>query len=228
MVKSKKIEPIHVFIEIVVITIGILIAYQLNNLRDIRNTDKSERKILREIRQNLELDKIDLLGNKIAHGNAIKLIDSLRNWEGEYTPEVGTMLFIVFRDYLFIPQTSAFETLKSKGVDLIENDSIRIKIQRLHDFHYQAIIKYESEYTANQFYDDFLFIVETYFKTFPINEPNRAPVPITTNTEWLKDDRVSIRFDLCQFEHSFVLSYYTLVEKEIDLLIQLIDQELAN
>lgn len=228
MAKSRKIEPVHIFIEIVVITIGILIAYQLNNIKESRKIAESEHKILQEIKSNLELDKLDLLGNKRAHEQALKLVDSLRNWDGPYSDEIASMIFIVFRDYLYIPQTSAFETLKSKGVDLITNDSIRINIQRLHDFHYQAIIDYESAYEANQFYDDFLFVVENYFDRFPLNDPNERPKPKSTSTSWLKDSEVAIRLDLCRFEHQFSLSYYVMVEEEINQLIATIDKELNN
>lgn len=228
MAKGKRIEPVHVFVEIVVITIGILIAYQLNNIKDVRNTNEAERKILQEIKSNLELDKIDLLANKQGHLRAVYFLDSLKNWKGDYSDEIGSMLFTVFRDYLFIPQTSAFETLKSKGVDLIKNDSIRIKIQRLHDFHYQALIQYESQYEANQFYDDFLFVVENNFNSFPLGDPSVAPTPKTKNMSWLSQPKIRVRMDLCTFEHQFVLSLYAIIETEIDTLIELIDLELAN
>ena len=229
MANSRKIEPVHVFVEIAVITIGILIAYQLNAWKEQRVIDQTEKNILREIKSNLQLDKIDLLANQKAHRTAATFVDSLRNWEGEYQPQIAMMLFAVFRDYLFLPQTSAFETLKSKGVDLIANDSIRIGVQRLHDFHYQVIIDYELNYQPNQFYDDFILIAQRYFQTFPVRNEHRAALPKSTQTSWLQEDsEVAIRLDLAEFEHRFCLSYYEYVESEMDQIIRLIDKELAR
>lgn len=227
MAKSRKIEPIHIFIEIVVITIGILIAYQLNNLKETRKTEEAERKILSEIKSNLQLDKIDMIGNKQAHQRSLVYVDSLRNWDGPYTDNIPKMIFDVFRDYIFIPQTSAFETLKSKGVDLIQNDSIRVSIQRMHDFNYQALIQYESEYTSNQFHDDFMFIVENYYQSFPLGE-DELPIPKVRSAEWLKDSEVRVRLDMCAFEHRFTLRMYEMVEKDIDDLCAAIDRELEE
>jgi len=225
MTQQRKIEPLQILIEIAVITIGILIAYQLNSWKETRNNLEAERKMLSEIKSNLVLDKMDFLANKNAHQKAIKLIDSLRRWDGDYSAEISYMFFSIFRDYLFLPQTSAFETLKSKGIDLIRNDSIRIGIQRLHDFHYKIILDYESTYAANQFYDDLEHVSLTYFESFPINS-SRYAVPKTIDTEWLHNNDISVRLDLCEFEHNFCIKLYETTEKEMDRLIEAIDQEL--
>ncbi|WP_462248065.1 DUF6090 family protein [Ekhidna sp.] len=227
MAKQRRIDPLQVLVEVAVITIGIVLAYQLNTMREVNKTLDSERKILREIKSNLELDLIDLQANMNAHQNAVVLIDTIKNWDGEYNGVIGKMFFDIFRDYLFLPQTSAFETLKSKGVDLIVNDSIRINSQRLYDFYYEILVKYESEYAANQIYDDFEWIVTTYYKSFPIRSSTH-PIPKVNSTRWLKDDELVTRLDLAQFEHEFSLQICQQVRGEINSLINAIDTELST
>ncbi|WP_370089807.1 DUF6090 family protein [Ekhidna sp.] len=228
MAKQRRIDPLQVLIEVVVITIGIVLAYQLNAMREVNKTKEAEFKALQEIKSNLELDLIDLTVNQTAHENALVLIDSLEQWDGPYEDQIGMMLFQIFRDYLFLPQTSAFETLKAKGVDLITNDSIRIKTQRLYDFYYQILIKYESEYEANQLYDDFEWVVTTYYKSFPVRDLNADPIPKVRSSAWLKDDEVTTRLDLCKFEHQYSLAAYQKVKVEINNLIASIDKELKS
>lgn len=225
MAKQRRIDPLQVLVEVAVITIGIVLAYQLNTMREADKTLEAERKVLNEIKSNLELDLIDLEGNISAHQNALTLIDSIKGWDGPYQDQIGDIFFRIFRDYLFLPQTSAFETLKSKGVDLIVNDSIRINTQRLYDFYYQILIKYESEYTANQLYDDFEWLTITYYSSFPIGT-KESPTPKSKSTDWLKDDELNTRMDIARFEHGFVLGNYKLVKVEINKLIDALDQEL--
>ncbi|MEO9482072.1 MAG: DUF6090 family protein [Ekhidna sp.] len=225
MANQRRIDPLQVLVEIAVITVGIVLAYQLNTMRETNKTAEAERKVLREIKSNLELDLIDLDQNILAHQNALLLIDSVKEWSGAYEPHIGEMFFRIFRDYLFLPQTSAFETLKSKGVDLITNDSIRIKTQRLYDFYYQIMIKYESEYKANQLFDDFEWLVIKYYRTFPIRR-SEQPIPKSKSTDWLDDDELTTRMDIAQHEHSYALRSYQLVKSEINKLIDIINQEL--
>ncbi len=225
MAKQRRIDPLQVLVEVAVITIGIVLAYQLNAMREVDKTEDSEKKILRELKSNLELDLIDLQANLNAHQNAFSLIDTLKNWEGDYQKEIGPMFFNIFRDYLFLPQTSAFETLKSRGVDLITNDSIRINIQRLYDFYYEILIKYESDYKANQLYDDFEWLAIKYYQSFPIRK-NSYPIPKNNSTDWLTDDELVVRLDIAQFEHEFSIRSYEYVKNEINNLIKAIDKEL--
>lgn len=227
MAKQRRIDPLQVLIEVVVITIGIVLAYQLNAMREVNKTKDAEFKALQEIKSNLKLDLIDLEVNQRAHEKAIELIDSLQGWNGPYENQIGIMFFQIFRDLLFLPQTSAFETLKSKGVDLITNDSIRIQTQRLYDFYYQILIQYESKYTANQLFDDFEWVATTYYQSFPINTP-LAPQPKIRSTEWLTDDELVTRLDIAKFEHEFALATYKQVKLEINGLIETINKELES
>lgn len=229
MAKKKPINFLQILIEIGVITIGILIAYQLNSWNDSKKVRESEQNILAEIRSNLELDLSDMIGNQSAHANSLLLIDSLnlQAQEEKYNVKIPFFIFRIFRDLLFIPQTSAFETLKSRGVDLITNDSLRIRILRLYDFQYSALIQMESDYAPGQFQGDFRYFVETYFLNFDLNNYEDI-TPRYKSSSWLKNSDVRIRLDLAKRERLFYNGAYLAVIEEVKDLIQAIDQELSK
>jgi len=125
--------------EIVLVVIGILIALQINNWNNNRIEHKIETNILSEILVNLEKDVINL-NSKIAYNNdktkhnrdvlehleqRTPLTDSLKR---SYSRLIGRGTFE--------PITVAYENLKSKGIDIIHNDSLRIAISELYDFKY--------------------------------------------------------------------------------------------
>jgi uncharacterized protein YpmB len=68
-------------LEILVITIGILGAYALNDWSANRSRKQTELKILKEIKSNLELDLIDLNENRQGHFTNLKVLDSLNRGE---------------------------------------------------------------------------------------------------------------------------------------------------
>ena len=130
--------------------------------------------MLQEIKANLELDLIDLKGNRNAHKNALSLIDSLGviAETNVYDNKIPMLIRHVLREFVFNPQTSAFETLKAKGVHLITNDSIRIRILRLYDFEYHTIEKVEESYEPHQFSSYYRHIVFNYFDGFDLGKKN--------------------------------------------------------
>lgn len=229
MADKKRIDVLHIFIEIGVITIGIVIAYQLNNWNENRKLKQSEINILKEIKSNLELDLIDMSNNQFGHEDGLKSIDSLNKWasEGEYTAKIPYHIFNVFRDFLFIPQTSAFETLKARGVDLISNDSLRIRILRLYDFQYAAVIQLERDYAPGQFHDDFEDIVNAYFLSFDIQNPETIR-PKFNHSRWINNADVKTKLDLVRNERGFYNNSYLELMSEVNSLISAIENELED
>jgi len=128
--------------EIVLVVIGILIALQINNWNNERIERQFETDVLKEILVNLQEDvvslnaKIDFNNDKYNINRAIlyhlkektPITDSLRIQYGQLIGRGA-----------FQPITVAYENLKSKGIDIISNDSLRIAISKLYDFKYYYI-----------------------------------------------------------------------------------------
>jgi len=139
--------------EIVLVVIGILIALQINNWNENRKERQIEEKILKEIYANLESD-ITNLKLKIEETNAfktanLKVLEHLEN----KTPLTDTLKFYYSRLNgfgTFRPITVGYENLKSKGADIIQNDSLRAAISELYDFKYFYFV------------EDLVFAVQNY------------------------------------------------------------------
>jgi hypothetical protein len=229
MAEKTKINFLEIFKEIGVITFGILIAYQLNNWKDLRSTRNTEEKMLQEIKANLQLDLIDLNDNREGHSQSLILIDSIKSIaeSGVYSNNIPLMIRMVLRDFIFNAQTSAFETLKAQGVNLIQNDSIRIRMLRLYDFDYRTIEKIEESYQPHQFTRHYDHIVLNYFDGFDLRIENGAS-PIHSGTAWLQYPDVNNRLDLVKAERQFILQQYDKSISEVNALINTIENELKN
>ena len=117
--------------EIVLVVIGILIALSINNWNESRIQQKKEIVNLLELKKGLE----GYLNNELIPGITYynRAEEALNKLDGFYrnTETISSdSLTKYFRIYLnnewnFVFNTSAFENLKSTGIDIISNDSLR-------------------------------------------------------------------------------------------------------
>ena len=125
--------------EIVLVVIGILIALQINNWNNNRIEHKIETNILSEILVNLEKDVINLNSKIKFNENKFKINNEVLEHLEQKTPLTDSLKYSYSRltgRGTFEPITVAYENLKSKGIDIIQNDSLRIAISELYDFKY--------------------------------------------------------------------------------------------
>lgn len=180
--------------EIILVVIGILIALQINNWNSENLRQKEEIKILKELRIGFESDLKDMRFNQRSYQRAIQaskvlkeVIENDQIYHDSLQGYFGKSVSIP----RFIANTGAFETLKSKGVDLISNDSIRLQILEVHDFIYESLKIWEK----GAFLDN-NFILESYVKHFnhvalwgPIESSGWAKKMTPHDFEKLKQDK---------------------------------------
>ncbi|MEP1033727.1 DUF6090 family protein [Ekhidna sp.] len=218
MEKKTQFKISQILLEIVVVTVGILIAFQLNNWKEVRASKDKEEKMLKEIKTNLALDLIDLRDNFSGHRMALEHIESLQNSDPTFERnKVGGKFHSAFRDFIFSPQTSAFETLKARGVDLISNDSLRIEILRLYDFDYVIIEKIEENYAPSQFTHHYQYIVLNYYDKLQNGD-----------IHWISSADVQNRLSLVRFERQYVSRIYNECIQKVEVLISKINKEIQN
>lgn len=129
--------------EIVLVTIGILLALQINNWNERQNENKVELKMLRSLKADLQRDILNLQ-NKINSDSTIaesnkELLKVLREQDGTFnagTKDRVNSWGLINRFDIFYHQTFAYESLKSEGLTVIKNDSLQEKIVQLYDYTY--------------------------------------------------------------------------------------------
>ena len=123
--------------EILLVMIGILLALQVNNWNEQRKQELVELSVLKELKNDLEFSKNEL--------------DSINRYNLEYLKDYKLIKFFIDEDLPyeevldaafssldvwedpFLP-TMGYESLKSKGIDLIKNDSLKREIVYVYDF----------------------------------------------------------------------------------------------
>ena len=130
--------------EIILVVIGILIALQINNWNQSKIQHKKEVVILNELIKGLESDLNNEFIPGLAYYNESK--HALNKLDEFYKSNNITIsndsLTQYYQTYLrngewnFVFNTAAFGNLKSMGLDVITNDSLRSKISTLYSYEY--------------------------------------------------------------------------------------------
>lgn len=136
------IDPKDALRELVLIVSGILLALAIGNWNDANKQRQAEIQMLRELRSALQQDLADVEGNaRICkeNGHAKKmLLEAFEKnvpYQDSLLKHVGKTTSIVY----LVTNRAAYETLKSKGLDLVFNDSLRIHITTLYEYTYKTI-----------------------------------------------------------------------------------------
>lgn len=217
--------------EFLSIFIAVISAFALNNWNENRKDSISESKILAEIANGLEKDLIDIKLNIRGHKEGIAACQYFaKAFAGKdlATDSLMQQFFNLTRNFVSIQNTAGFETLKSKGLELIKNDSLRHKIISLYEYDYNILQKLEEEYSEMQFQ-------ENYFKE--INK-ELAPNFIINNDGVLTGINNPLVIKPCeknklflylwkiQSNRVFILQYYSEIEEKIHVVKEYIIDEL--
>jgi len=121
--------------EIILVVIGILLALQINNWNENRKNRNYEKEILYLINQNLKKDSIALSIelNKSRESNQLtdRLLKQINL--GNYNDSLNNWLGKIISFERFKSQSSAFEVLKSKGIDIISDTELQLELIGYYD-----------------------------------------------------------------------------------------------
>ncbi|WP_432411423.1 DUF6090 family protein [Rasiella sp. SM2506] len=125
--------------EIVLVVIGILIALSINNWNENRKLQREEVSLLLEVKSNLEVTLHNFKNDTLLNTNNIIQLRKIEHYIEEDLP-YDTELDIAFG--LFgqwqspYPITTAYTTLKTKGLDVVSNKPLRNKIVTMYEFEF--------------------------------------------------------------------------------------------
>lgn len=135
----------YAIIEIVLITVGILMAIQIDTWKESYKERKQEIKMLSEIKSSLEQDRDFLITLIIPRSKeVVTSSEALMNhikFDDINDDSLQDRVFKITYGIEFEPRTSAFENLKTTDVNLISSDSLRLRIVELYDFLYDRQLR---------------------------------------------------------------------------------------
>lgn len=129
---------IYSFGEILLVVVGILLAFQVNNWNEERKAGIKEVQILKGLESNLN-NNIESIQQNIDEQNSVirgieRLISHLQN------PNSNDSLIRYYQDASFLEHielsSSTYESLKSSGFEVIGNENIKNKIIELFEIDY--------------------------------------------------------------------------------------------
>lgn len=134
------------------------------------------------------------------------------------------------RDFISIQNKAGYETLKSKGLELIKNDSLRLEIISLYEYDYTILQKLEETYGEMQFqnnyYKELNRIISPFFEFDTLGNIKKIKLPIKIDNA---EKNIFLTY-LWKIEsnRNFILKYYSVVEDKVAGLAKEIDNELKK
>jgi hypothetical protein len=226
-------------LEIIVVILGILIAYNLEEWRDTRKNKKKEIQILKEFKRGLSADLAEMHSNIHMHEYSIqssRIILKVINDNLPYHDSLDACFAYTHAFTVFTGNVSPIEELKNTNLAIISNDTLRLKIIGMYDEAYNQIR--QVEFVIERDYEQLRYFDRVYFEAYDFergstnkNIPSAPwgimrPIRFTelkANPEYaaLLRARISNQMGLLR------VHYYPIEKKLANLLTQ-IDAEIAT
>lgn len=129
--------------EFLLVVLGILIALQIENWNQNRQERQLESVLLNELLLNLRADYDDIQINLSLLSIALNSSEIVLNQLEEKNPYHDSLNYHfgqLTAGAVFFKNLSAFESIKSIGIDIISNDSLRQQISHLYSVMYDVLI----------------------------------------------------------------------------------------
>ncbi len=213
--------------------IAVIAAFALNNWNENRRDNEAATKILTEISNGLQKDLNDIKINIGGHKEGLKSCSYWRKILSNQEVDSDSLrryYFSLTRDFFSLQNNSGYETLKSKGLELLSNDSLRLDIISLYEYDYAALKTMEEHYFEMQFqenyYKDFNNAIAPNFEFDDKGDIIKLKTPLKINA----DDKKILLAYLWKISvnRNFILSYYADMEKKIQDLTRRIEEEIGR
>ena len=124
-------------LETLVVIVGVLIAFALNDWNESRKERIEETRVLAEIQDVLSNDigelEINISDFVVTKKRMKKLLSLLKQGYGDKADSIDVLFGSAYGLNAFYLNTAPFETLKSKGLETISHDSIRFLMIKVYD-----------------------------------------------------------------------------------------------
>jgi hypothetical protein len=219
--------------EFLSIFVAVVSAFALNSWKEGRNDFQAEQKILLEIRNGLRKDTLDIRGNIEGHKQGIESIRFFRrcitldNLDSIKQDSLSMYYLGLTRDFIAVLNTSGFEALKSKGLEIISDDSLRAKIIDLYEFDYKILKEMEEDYDEMNFHANYFPTLNPILVQYLVFDNKGNLVGLNTKAKISESDRKIVQslFLKMQLNRMYMIYYYNGVLDKIRKLDSLIKGE---
>jgi hypothetical protein len=226
-------------IEVIVVILGILIAYNLERWGDARNNKKREIEVLKEFKGALSADLAEMRGNIRMHEYSIlssKIILRVIQDNLPYHDSLDACFAHTHAFTTFSGRVGPIEQLKNTNLAIVSNDRLRLEIIGMYDEAYPRIRLVELAIKRD--YEQLRDFDRLYFEAYDVDHPStneNIPPPfwgimrplrfteLKTNPEYaaLLRARISNQMGLLR-------GHYNPTEKALSNLLDQIDQEIKK
>lgn len=215
------------------ILLAVISAFALNNWNDTRKDQNAQNKILIEIKSGLQKDLLDIDENITGHRTGIKACRYYRKLVLGNSVDLDSFPiynFNLLRDFVSIQNTSGYETLKSKGLELIHDDSLRSEILYLYEYDYEILYKLEETYGELQFHNTYYHSVNDIMNDHHTFNEKGNLTGLAQPFKLNKPEKNRMLLYLLNIERNrwFILNYYELVKVRLTELSNKIESELQQ
>ncbi len=210
--------------EILLVMIGILLAFQVNSWNDQRKRDLIKIDILKELKQNLMVDIVDIDENISQHKQSLKSSQIISNVIENDLPNNDSLnnhFSNIVLVPMFLPTKTAYENLKLTRTTILDNDSLRLAIIELYERKYaflKDVIDGERVKMVNDlngFYRNEFSSIDFFGKSYPVNFE-----------ELIKNQVYSNYINYQKTISKFILVRYEKTKEETENLVVKINEEL--
>lgn len=243
MIKENKLSKylLYAIGEIILVVIGILIALQINNANEEKKQRQKEVKYLRNIRNDLKINILEL--NKYIERRETQItaaISILEHYEGkpvEDYVEFNNNTINIYTWRKFFQNNNTFQELVNSGnLSLINNDSIKTKLLNLEMLY--KITKDEEEHFR---FDSEELLFKPYFSIVDSNPlvenfkyqvsngqvGQNIEIPIKEIEKILGDLAQKNGFVMAAFEFGVLKNQFEIMKQKCEEIILLIEKEIA-
>ena len=218
--------------EFLSIFIAVVAAFALNNWNDNRKDKLAANKILTEIYNGVSKDLEDVANNVAGHQTGLQACDYFRKMVVGQPVSSDSLLYYYFnltRDYISIQNIAGYETLKSKGLELIRNDSLRLKIISLYEYDYSVLRKLEEEYGEMQFHTNYFKEINDILAPHLLfkGDGNYHAIKLPLQLLAAEKSKLLLSVWKIQINRNFILNYYAEIENKITAVKESIEKEIS-
>ena len=218
--------------EIILIVIGILFALYLNNLNAEKQIKAVEINLLQELKNNLESSIISFERSITSEQEYLSYNETILDYMDSakpYNEELDKAFGVYFWTITTNPVTGGYDFLKSKGIDLITNDSLRNKISFIFESEF-SVLKNENEVWSNNLQQNisYPYHVKRFRKYYPEGNKNNGiefAKPFDYEALLVDNEFKSINTEIISNRRWNINSLQVLITEIKELIIQ-IEEEL--